>query len=402
MEGDADRRLPLVDSYSREFYENPNAKLAEMCPHSRVARGQHGVEFLAYDMVESLLADRRFRPIGSDYFAGLGATPIVTEFVDDGLLLMMETGRHDRIRRILYKAFTPRRIEAWHPVMRDFANALVDGVAASGRMDLVADFSHRFSIGIISRFIGAPPEDVPTFEHATVELRLLGERPLEPFLPRLGAALAAVRDYAAGLVARRQAAPGEDFISDVIEAQKAEGKLSEAELVWAVANLLLAGHDTTRYQLAACVRAILEGAAWERLAHEPALVERAVEEGMRLYPVTVRNTRIARSGADFAGESFAAGEVAVLNMMAAGRDASRFADPDRFDLDRGGPGWDIGFGLGPHLCLGHALARAELIEAVKVLTARLTAVELDGAVELSPMTAFLAGPESMPLRFRVR
>jgi len=125
---------------------------------------------------------------------------------------------------------------------------------------------------------------------------------------------------------------------------------------------LVAGHDTTRFELA------------QRVALEPL---------------------------DIAGEGFAPGDVVILNLSGAGRDPKFFPDPDRFSLERKPPKYDLGFGYGAHYCLGNALAKAEMVEALTVLTRRLRNVELTGPVEVKP-TGVICGPEVVPIRFEAR
>ena len=176
--------------------------------------------------------------------------------------------------------------------------------------------------------------------------------------------------------------------------------MSELELTWAVANVLLAGHDTTRYQLASLARAVIESGQWEKLNDAPELIPAAVNEAMRFYPATPRQTKIAQGQVAMGGVQFENGDIIVLNMSAAGRDPARFADPDAFIIGRQ-PDFKIGFGMANHVCLGQLLARAELEEGIRVLTSRLADVVIKGAIEMKP-TGTIAGIEVLPLRFRRR
>jgi cytochrome P450 len=130
-------------------------------------------------------------------------------------------------------------------------------------------------------------------------------------------------------------------------------------------------------------------------------VPAAVNEAMRLHPATPRQVKVALSDLTVEGQHLAAGDRITLNLSAAGRDPESFAGPDRLDLYRREPLFDVGFGYGAHYCLGFAVAKAEMEEALTVLTRRLTDVSLDGPVELSP-GGVIAGPEVVPLRYRAR
>ncbi len=394
--------LPFVDTDSDAFMRDPAGTLAGAGVTRGIARGPHGVEVFAYDQVRALLMDKRLRPPSAAYFQGRGATAPILEFINDGLLLMMDPDRHEKLRKILVKGFRPRTITGARPMMAAFANELVSGFDDRPVIDFVADFSHHYSIGVIARYIGVDPRDVPIFDKATVELRVLAENPMTPHVPRLEKALAELRVYTRALVAARRENPRADLISDLIDAQEQEGRLTETELIWAVVNVLLAGHDTTRYQLASCVRALVEAGSWERVADDPALVPFAVDEGMRLWPVTTRVIRLVTEPMEICGERFEAHEPVALSFQAAGRDPAVFADPNSVDLGRA-PGWDIGFGRGPHYCLGHAVAHAEMSEALTVLTERLTGVGFADEVVMPPASAAtMRGPQALALTLRPR
>ena len=402
MQTSAHERLPYIDTDSPEYVLDPAGALRRAGVTDGIARGPHGVEVFGYEQVRSLLTDKRMRPPSAAYFQGRGATAPILEFINDGLLLMMDPARHERVRKVLVKGFKPHTIEASRTMMAGFAAQLLDGMRDRHRMNFVADFSHHYSIGVISRFIGVEPQDIPIFEHATVELRVLAENPMTPHVHKLEAALADLRAYTEKLVASRRRERRTDLISDLIEAQESEGSLTEIELIWAVANVLLAGHDTTRFQLASCVRALIDADEWETVAREPTLAPAAIDEGMRLWPVTTRVVRLATQPIEICGEAFATHEPVSLSFHAAARDPSIFGDANRMNLARGEQ-WDIGFGRGAHYCLGHAVAHAEMCEALKVLTRRLTQVRFDGDVVMTPSSAaFMRGPESVPLEFSWR
>lgn len=394
-------QLPYLETQTEAFINDPNAVLGTGPGRLTMARTVFGVELYAYELARPCFRDRRFGNRSAAYFAQRGATPPIMTFIDNGNFNMMGAAQHQRVRAIMVKGFTPPRVEKARDQIRALAHELVDGIVESGRCNFVSAFSHFFSIGVVAAFIGIPRADVRTFDKATTELRLLGQVPMQPGIPRLEAALATLHDYGQRLVASKRARPGEDFVSDLIRVQQEGGDLSPEELVWGIAGILLAGHDTTRYQLAACVRTALEGGVWEELAAKPELVPALVNEAMRLYPATPRQIKILLEDMTIGGERFKAGEVVAPNMGAAGRDPAVFPAPDKVDLHRAEPLYDIGFGYGTHYCLGHALAKAELVDGMTILTQRLTDVAIDGPMEMKP-TGVIAGLEVLPIRFRAR
>jgi len=183
--------------------------------------------------------------------------------------------------------------------------------------------------------------------------------------------------------------------------------MTGTELVWGVANLLYAGHDTTRYQLASCVRACVRACGralaenegtWEKLRARPDLVPAAVDEGCRYYPVVQAMRRVAHDDI-VAGEwLYPAGTAMALNMLAASRYPEVFESPDDFLLPRNGKIYQPVYGRGIHRCIGHALARTEMIEALATLTSRFSHVTILGSMQVYPANAPMGGPEELHVR----
>lgn len=397
-------KTPAVDVQSQDYLENPNAALG--CPHARLAHqeGISGTEFFRYETVRSLFRDDRVRPKTADVYRQMGVqegSPIL-EFLENGNFNMMSQEGHDRIRPLVLKGFRPARIKDAEPVIHSIATELVDGILERGTTaNLVHDYSHHVSVRTISSFVGVPPEDVHRFEDATVELILLGAIPFEPGIPRLEEALRQIFDYVNSLVDQRREAPSDDFISDLIAIQAEGGKLNQTELVWSIVFLLLAGHDTTRAQIASTARMLLDAGLWEAASTDPTVVPRAVKEALRLYPAAHRFPRIVIDDLDIEGMHFEPGGRIAMNLTGAARDPEVFENPDQVDLDRPAPGWDLGFGFGGHHCIGWALATAEITIGVQTLVDRLTDVELAEKV-IYKVGGTIGGPEYVNVTFRAR
>jgi cytochrome P450 len=229
----------------------------------------------------------------------------------------------------------------------------------------------------------------------------MGAVPLAPGFPRLEEALELLGRFVGELVDDRRARPRADFISALIAAQASEAQLTDDEIVWNLVNLLFAGQDTTRYQLASAARVLAAApGAWNALADDPGLVPAALEETMRLRPVSQFVVRRVDRPVAAGGFRFPARRRIILNLLAAARDPDTFPDPDRYDPGREVT-YRLPFGWGHHYCLGHALARAEMCEALSLLTASVADVEIGNATD-APAAAMLGGPERLPVRFRRR
>ena len=395
--------LPLIDMHDPAFLTDPHAVLRPLQREWPLVRSRRGIEVIRYDWNVELYADRRFDTPGVEDFISKGVPPMFRAFLEHGFLLGFHGERHDLIRRVLQKGFSIRRIDEQRDLMRSVAEELVDRFIDRDEVDFVSEFTQRFPVITLCRLLGVPKEDIPRFHEAAVTLHLMGAVPIAPGFPQIEEALSVLYGYVADLVARRRREPAEDFISALIEAEATEGRLTEEELSWNVANLLFAGQDTTRFQLASVVSAILgePGDVWSRLAAEPDLIPRAISEGVRLHPAAQWNSRRALEDAEYRGFRFAKGQWVFLNNMAGGRDPQHFAEPDRFDLARS-ERFETPFGRGLHHCLGQMLAKRGMEEALFVLTQRLADVRMPEAAEWVRPTSMIGGPEAMPLSFRPR
>lgn len=391
-----------INVHSRDFLEKPNAVLTIDGTRQSVAKGTSGPEFFTYEAVEALFRDGRVRPKTAEVYLDMGLSkdsPIYS-FLQNGNFNMMPVPDHDRLRPLILKGFRPKRIKDFTADIAKITEGLILGLKDRGSCDVIADFSHHVSIRSIASFIGVPAEDVHEFEDATVELILLGTVPFMHGVPRLEAALLKIFAYIERLVATRRTAPQADFISDLMA--HADGDdITEAELIWSIVFILLAGHDTTRYQIASTTRAVIDAGAWERIAADPALIPKAVAEAHRLYPASYRFPRLVREAFEHDGIAFRPNDLLSLNLAGAGRDPARFHDPDRFDLDRQGPAFGVGFGHGAHHCVGWALATAELTEALRSMTRHLADPQIAGDI-VYKVGGVIAGPESMTIRYTAR
>lgn len=390
--------LPFLELQSPDYLEDPVAHVQAIRGDHRLARSDRGIEVLAYDWVNELLRDRRVLHIRRAAAGGVQPPTVVAEFQENGLLVSMEGEQHQRLKQMLLTGFSKDRVESVRPMIRDIADELIDRFADNGQCDAVDDFSHHLSINSISRFIGVPAPDVPLFDRLTTTFHLMH---VPAAADRVAAAFEQLFEYVSDLTRRRAAEPQNDFVSWLTQEQGVEGRLNEAELVWSIANILMAGHETTRWSIASAVRALAEHeGVLTALREDDSLIPETVDEVIRFYPAVIcLPPRMAEQDDLVLGDTLLPARTVVnLNMIGAGRDPQRFADPERFDLRRGY--FPVAFGLGPHLCLGHRLARMEIEEALRAFTRRFKAVEPAGPVEFTPNFALLRGPERVPIKLK--
>jgi cytochrome P450 len=180
-------------------------------------------------------------------------------------------------------------------------------------------------------------------------------------------------------------------------AAQVDGALSEDELQGALLNLLFAAHDTTRYQFGWVVQLLLRHGVWTTVGTDRTLVASAVDEAMRVEPALHIMLRKATTDVEYRNLLFPAGTLITLNIYAANHDPVVFPDPHRFDLARPNANRHLGFGHGGHLCLGHALARAEMAEALSVFLDRFPELHAAGEPWHEPGFSSMSGAERIPL-----
>lgn len=309
-----------------------------------------------YEDVRTVLGDPRFSraaSVGRD-------EPRTHPRQNDTGILAMDPPEHTRLRKLVAKAFTARRIELLRPRVTEIADELLGNMAAAGSpADLVEHFATPLPVMVICELLGVPFADrdrFHTWSEAIVSTTSLSVEQIHEYIGNLHA-------YMGGLVAQRRLQDTDDLIGAMVRARdENEDRLTEQELIQLAAGLLAAGHETTVTQIPNFVYVLLTNP--DKLAElqaDPALVPAAVEELMRYVPLgaAAAFARYATQDVELGGVLVRAGEPVLGSIASANRDESVFGDPDQLDFSReSNP--HIGFGHGPHHCVGAQLARMEL------------------------------------------
>ena len=394
--------LPTL-SYGPECTRDEfRAIIAEARGRGPIALGQYGPEVLTYDLVRAVLRDSRFvNPRGNALAVqGITSGPIWDRVVK--LLVSMDGAEHNRLRRLVARAFTPRAAERMREACREVITELVARRLRAGRCDVVADIATPYPVPIICALLGAPASDWQLFTGWTADITQAFGVSVAEHADSIVRAWTQLSDYVEHLIADRRRSLGDDLISELIRSEDDGDRLSHDELANLTALLLIAGTDTTRNQLAAAVEVLAaHPEQWELLARRPDLAPQAVEELMRHTPIVLGALRIATTDVALGGMIFPAGTAVIANSAAANRDPQVFPDPDRLDITREGAPPMQSFGGGMHYCLGAHLARVELTEALRVITARLTDVRIAGPAPWKPL-AGISGPLALPIEFTAR
>jgi cytochrome P450 len=290
--------------------------------------------------------------------------------------LFLDPPDHTRLRRLVSKAFVPKVVKALEPDINALVDSLLDDVAAAGRFEVIADLAYPLPVAVICRLLGVPLEDEPKFSHASALLA----KALDPVMTFTGETHDTVdemfeaglwlRGYLRELIARRRSDPGEDLMSGLIHVEESGDQLTEEEIIATCNLLLIAGHETTVNLIANAILAMLRHRAqWDALGASPQRVSAVVEETLRYDPPVQLMGRIAADDMAIGGVTVPNGDVMMLLLAAAHHDPLAFDRAGEFDPDRDNIR-HLGFGKGPHFCLGAPLARLEAAVALTKVTAR--------------------------------
>ncbi len=376
------------DLYSDAFRATTHETYAAMREHDPILRqpgldGETPIWFLTRyeDVVAMLLDDERFvlDPALALTPEELEAqpSPIPPELNEliNRHVLTTDGDDHRRLRRLVAKAFTPKMVEQLRPRIQVIADVLIDDIEEKGEADLVDSYAFPLPIIVIAELLGIPAVDRDRFRvwSNTFVSPSLGEDALDVFLEHTQQFLT----YLTQLFERRRADPADDLVSALLQAEEQGDSLKENELFSMMILLIIAGHETTVSLIANAVLALLtHPEELERLRRDPALVPAAVEELLRYEsPVERTITRWAATDVELGGRSIERGELVIAVLGSANRDASRFPNADKLDLDREDVR-HVGFGRGKHFCLGAPLARIEAEIALTTLLRRLPGLRL--------------------------
>ena len=391
--------LPVVDTTQMER-DQALAVIAKAREHHWLARSPLGYSISRHDDCVSLLRDRRFHNALSLLRQINGLEPDESQDPRRQSILAMEGEDHARLRRLVAPAFTPQAADRLRPFMRDVVGGLVDTFHASGRCEVVADLCEPYPIPIICELLGAPKEDWRQFSAWATDIFRIFNQNLAEDLPLIEAADTELQDYLTGLIAARRSAPRQDLLSNLIAIEEAGDRLSTEELVSLAVAVLMAGTDTTRNQLACALALFAEHPdQWALLAERPELAPRAVEEAMRFLGAVRGTVRFAPEDIVFRDVLFPKGTLVFVSLAAANRDPDTYEEPEVFDITRERGAQQMTFGSGIHHCMGAALARAELQEALTLLARRMPGLGTDGPVEWKPTSFGIWGPARLPLHF---
>jgi len=401
--GDLQGRLMLAPTSGNQVWE----LFAEARAAGPVLRSRLSYLTVDYAAVKEVLSSPDFRsgrPARDDSALGrlLDRTvPRVPHPLEPPSLLVTEPPDHTRYRKLVTKVFTVRAVERLRVRTEAIAHELLDALDPATPADLVSSYCALLPVTVISEILGVPPAQ----RNRVLEMGTVAAPSLDFGLGwrQFRTVTGALRDFDQWLTAhieqlRRH--PGEDLLSQLIEARDEEGALDDRELKATAGLVLAAGFETTVNLLGNAI-ALLDRHPGQlaRLRAETALWPNAVDEALRLDPPVLMTGRVCTRTTSVAGVEVRQGTQMVVSLAGANRDPSVFPHPERFDVTRENAKDHVSFSGGRHYCLGASLARMEGEVGLRAITGRFPDMRLLPGARRRP-TRILRGYESLPARLR--
>ena len=379
--------------YSYEFHDDPYPVYRQLRDEAPAYRDDElGFWALSrYDDVISALHDP------DTYCSRFGIT--LEEGNPVPMLLTTDPPAHTALRRLVSRAFTPRRVADLEPAIRELSRAYLDDLRGRPAADLVADYAAPLPMDVISRLLGVPDADQEQLRGWSDALlhREEGDKDVTP--AGIDAAYRLYK-YFSAFVTDRRAQPGADDLAAALVAAESEGEqLTDDQVVGFLFLLIIAGNETTTKLLGNSLLALQRFPRQrETVVAERGRIPDAVEETLRYDGSTQLMARTLTRDVVLHGAELPAGDKVLLLLGSANRDERAWDRPDEFDIDRARPSQHLAFGHGIHVCLGAALARLEMRVSLEELLARFPGYEIDEGGLERVHSGNVRGYAKMPIR----
>jgi cytochrome P450 len=319
--------------------------------------------------------------------------------LQQAMFIGMDPPKHDRLKALFQRGFTPRRIAEHEDEIRSITRGVLDRLDGRERCDLVADVAQPVVSRVIGSFMGIPPEDDEVWARLMNATLGADDPDLNPegVQAVMQQAVPEIFARCGALIAERRERPTDDLTSVLVHAEVDGERLEEHEIVMGFFLLVAAGNDSTKATYCSAMRALLEQPDQRKLLlDDPALVPGTVEEALRMFPAFAHFRRTATRDTQLHGTAIREGDKVLMWYVSSNRDESYHEDPDRFDVRRNPEHQAFGAG-GRHFCLGTALARLELRVLLEETLARYPAMELDGEPQFA-VSPFINQLKTLPVR----
>jgi cytochrome P450 len=391
--------MPAIDfsPYSYDIHEDPFPTYRQLRERAPVYRNE-ALGFWALSRYADVLAAFK------DPLTFSNAQGVSLERSSEGdpsalaSFLAMDPPRHDQMRALVSRGFTPRRVADLEPRILALTEHHIDRFIAAGRCDIIQDFAARLPMDVVSELLGVPPEDRDNLRHwaDTVLHRDEGSAEI-PAVARQ--ATGQLLTYFRELVAQRKQRRDADLASALLDADIDGARLEDRDVIAFLFLMIIAGNETT-------TKLIGNALFWlwknpherERVRRDPRLVQNWIEETLRYDSSTQMLARTVTRDLELHGQRLRAGDRLLLLVGSANRDEDVFTNADVFDIGRD-TSQHLAFGKGTHFCMGASLARLEARVALAAIQARLPDFELDATQLVRVHSANVRGFASMPITF---
>ncbi|MCU0314166.1 MAG: cytochrome P450, partial [Solirubrobacteraceae bacterium] len=296
------------------------------------------------------------------------------------MFIAMDPPKHDRVKALFQRGFTPKRIAEHEDEIRAIAIRVLDRLEGRETCDLVEDLAQPVVSRVIGSFMGLPEEDDALWASLMNSILAANDPDVNPagITSVMERDVPEIFERCRRLIEDRRANPADDLTSVLVHAEVGGETLEEHEIVMGFFLLMAAGNDSTKATFCSAMRAIMEDPEQRRLLlDDPALVPGAVEEALRMFPAFAHFRRTATKDTTLLGQEIKEGDKVVMWYPSSNRDETRFEDPDHFDVLRNPEHQAFGAG-GRHYCLGTALARLELRILIEETLKRYPEIAIDG------------------------
>jgi len=385
-----------------QFLADPFGSLERARREGWLADFGLGVGAVTYGDVRSLLTDARLRASFTDFLHGFGITSGPFYEWMEMSPLNQDGPEHLRWRALMSRTFTPRSVERIRPFLREAAHELIDAFADRGECEFVGEFADAYPSLGLCELIGVPKQDRDRFR-AWSNTVGLGFSPME-LVERIGEvddALSHLLAYCGELAETRRAEPRDDLVTRIAQAAHDDG-WTPKETRGFIAGLVFAGHETTKNQLGWAIAVLSKHPeVWDGVAAGTVGVAEVVEEALRFRSAVTSVGRTVTASLEHRGERLERGTTLLLSLWGADHDGAVYPRPETFDVGGNQDTPHMAFGYGAHHCLGAALARAELQDALSALTGRLSCPTVGEEAAWKPY-AGITGPLRLPITFHAR
>lgn len=403
---------PLAE-ITDQFLSNPYPTLAKMRAEAPVFWSDKGRYWVVtrYSESKEILSSLKYKSAVHNWQqmdAVVEQIPELKEAIEfhKHWILNIDPPNHTRLKSLLGKAFTPDMVSQMRPRIQAIADELLDCVEGKNEMNAIADYAYPLPIIVIAEMLGVPASDRDKFKYWS---HRIVQATSPQGVPEPGTDIDTIRmdikarlelvEYLKPLVDERRKNPRQDFISALVQAEEAESKLTQEELLANLVLLLVAGHETTTNLIGNGIYNLLKHPdQLELLKQKPDLIDSAVNEILRFEGPVQLVRRFAGEDIEINGMKIKAGEMIIVLVGAANRDPSEFDSPDKFDITRGVKK-HLAFGHGIHHCAGAALAELEGQIALSTVFRRLPNLKLQANSLHWQLPFALRGITAIPVAF---